>query len=42
MRNLPDKDEGGAAASILTGSILALAYHLVPWMEIIPGVPGDQ
>jgi hypothetical protein len=42
MCNLPDEAEGGAAASILAGSILALAYHLVPWMENIPGVPGDQ
>jgi hypothetical protein len=40
LRNLPHEVKSGRKTQYLAGPDLALAHHLVPWLEILPGVFG--
>ena len=42
MRHLPHAIESGTAAEFAPGPLLALAHWLVPGLESLPGLPGEE
>ena len=41
MCQLPHAAKSGRKTKITNGKILALAHYLVPWLESLPGIPGE-